>query len=98
MSGLSRRAFLTKGSLVVAAGTVVSTMPGLGSALQSAETDATDASGAASEAEVVAASTGGPLVAHVTNLQTGEISLYQGEEEFTLNDPAIAAKLFRAAH
>jgi hypothetical protein len=38
-----------------------------------------------------------PLIAHVKDLQTGEISLYMGEREFTYLDPTLAARLVRAA-
>jgi hypothetical protein len=83
---------------VVAAGGVVSAVPGLGSLLQATESDAPEVSAAATDTEIAAADSGGPIVAHLKDLQTGEISLYQGEREFTLNDRAMAAKLFRAAH
>jgi hypothetical protein len=64
--------------------------------LQATESDAPEVGSAASDAEIAAADTGGPIVAHLKDLQTGEISLYQGEREFTLTDRAMAAKLFRA--
>jgi len=38
-----------------------------------------------------------PLIAHITDLQTGEMSLYMGEREFTINDPGLASRLFGAA-
>jgi hypothetical protein len=96
MPGLSRRSFLTKGSLVVAAGGMVGAVPGLGSLLQVTEAEAPEVDGAATDAEI-AASNSAPLVAHVKDLQSGEISLYQGENHITYRDPALAARLFRAA-
>jgi hypothetical protein len=100
MSELSRRTFLTKGSLAVAAGTVAASVPGLGSVLSATEAAAPEApelTGAASDAEITAADLGTPLVAHIKDLQSGQISLYQGEREITYHDPVVAARLFRAA-
>lgn len=97
MPSLSRRSFLTRGSLVVAAGGVASALPGIGSLIQVGESDAPELSGVASDAEVAAADGSGPLVAHVKDLQTGEISLYRGEQEITVRNPSIAAQLHRAA-
>lgn len=97
MAGLSRRSFLTRGSLVVAAGGVVGAVPGLGSLLQVGEAEAPEVEGAATDAEI-AASNDAPLVAHIKDLQTGEISLYQGENHVVYKNPALAARLFRAAH
>ena len=37
------------------------------------------------------------LVAHVKNSRTGEISLFIGQREVTLNDRKVAARLIRAA-
>ena len=38
-----------------------------------------------------------PLLAHVKDLSTGEISLFQGEREVVIRDPALARRLFSAA-
>jgi hypothetical protein len=38
-----------------------------------------------------------PLIAHITDLQSGQMSLYMGEQEFTVNDPGLASRLFGAA-
>jgi hypothetical protein len=37
------------------------------------------------------------LVAHVKDLQSGEISLFIGEREITYSDPKLAAVLHQAA-
>jgi hypothetical protein len=92
MSGLSRRLFITRSSLTVAAAGLVSALPALPAAVSTAETEAPEANQAISEADSLA----GPLVAHVTDLQSGEISLYAGEREVVLRDPALAARLFHA--
>jgi hypothetical protein len=91
-SGLSRRLFLTKSSLTVVAAGVVSAMPALPSAITAAETEAPAAEEEVGEGESLAA----PLVAHVKNLQTGEVSLYSGEREISILDRGLAARLFNA--
>ncbi|MBO0691589.1 MAG: twin-arginine translocation signal domain-containing protein [Acidimicrobiaceae bacterium] len=96
MSGLSRRTFLTRGSLAVAVGSVATAVPGLGSILEAAPAEAPEINGALTEAEAGAANAGGPLVAHVTDLQAGEISIYQGESQVVYKDPALVARLARA--
>jgi hypothetical protein len=93
LSGLSRRLFLTKSSLTVVAAGVVSAMPALPSAVTAAESEAPAADSAISDSDALS----GPLIAHVKDLQTGEVSLYSGEREFSIVDRGLAAKLFNAA-
>jgi hypothetical protein len=97
MPGLSRRSFLTRGSLLVAVGSVVTAVPGLGSVLQAGEEEAPELSGAASEGSATGAELTAPLVAHIKDLQTGEISIYQGEQQFTYKDPGLAARIYQAS-
>jgi hypothetical protein len=96
VSGLSRRTFLTRGSLAVAVGGVATAIPGLGSILSSAPADAPEINGALTDAEAGAADLNGPLVAHVSDIQAGEISFYQGESQVVLKDSALVARLYRA--
>jgi hypothetical protein len=96
MSRLNRRSFLGKSSVAVALGGAATAVPGLGSLLQLGEADSPALGGTLSEAEM-AASDSSPLVAHVTDLQAGEIRLYQGERMVTYRDPGLAARLVRAA-
>jgi hypothetical protein len=93
VSGLSRRLFLTKSSLTVVAAGVVSAMPALPSVITAAESEAPAAEEEVGETDSLAA----PLVAHVKNLQTGEVSLYSGEREISILDRGLAARLFNAA-
>lgn len=95
MSTLSRRSFLGKSSIAVAVGAAATAVPGLSSVLQLGESESGEV-GALSEAEI-AATDSSPLVAHVTDLQAGEIRLYQGERMVTYRDPGLAARLFRAS-
>ncbi len=40
----------------------------------------------------------GPLVAYVTDMQDGELTLMHGEDEVVVHDRDLAARLARAAH
>lgn len=93
MGGFSRRIFLARGSMAVAAAGVVGSLPVLtevaaGPAGSESTAAATDASEALQMAEDV--------VAHVRNLDTGEISLFVGQRQITLNDPGLAHAIVRA--
>jgi hypothetical protein len=92
-SGLSRRLLLTRGSLGVVAAGVMSAMPALPAAVNTAETEAPDASAMVSDSEELE----GPLLAQVKNLQTGEVSLFSGAREISIIDRGLAARLFNAA-
>ena len=97
MPGLSRRSFLGRSSLALAAGGIATALPGLGSILEAAPAEAPEVESAASEGEAAAADLNGPMIAHVKDLRTGEISLYQDEREVSFKDPGLAARLFRAS-
>jgi hypothetical protein len=100
-SGISRRMFLGRGSMIAGVAAAVATVPGLGALLTTGEQDVQDApafDGAASEAG--GAATGDlsqPVVAHVVNASTGEINLYQGTQLITTRNPALAQALARLA-
>jgi hypothetical protein len=94
--GLSRRSFLQRGTLTATTVAVASSIPGISAlvattaespTVDSEVSDAADESGALTE----------PLVAHVKDLSTGEISLYQGEREVVVRSPALARSLMSAA-
>lgn len=93
MMALSRRMFLKRGSMAVAMAGVATSLPMLaevGSGASSSE-----ASSAASDVpEGFQMSEN--LVAHVRDLGTGEINLFIGERQITLNDPGLARALFQA--
>jgi hypothetical protein len=94
MNAFTRRVFLTRSSMAVAAAGAVSAIPGLSSVLTAAESDAP-----ASEAlltDEAAASMTEPLVAHVRDLSSGEIGLFSGEREVVFHDPGLAHRLFNA--
>lgn len=98
MSPVSRRAFLTRSSAAVAAAGLASALPALPAAMSSvsAEAPAVDDTVTAADAEL--AESAGPLIAHVRDLSTGEIGLFNGTREVVTRDPQLALRLFRALH
>ena len=94
MSGISRRSFLSKGSMTLVAGGAISAIPGLGSVLTSSESEAAGA--VATDAEVASANATAPVVAHIQDLRNGLISVYHGEREISITDRGLAARLYRA--
>jgi hypothetical protein len=93
MTALSRRLFITRSSLTVAAAGLVSALPAMPAAVSDAEAEAPELDSTVSDTAALT----GPLIAHVKDLSTGEISLYSGEREFVLHNPGLAARLFNAA-
>ena len=95
MSEFSRRVFLTRGSIAVAAAGVATSIPNLTSALAAGETEAPAAESAmAGEATATMSE---PLIAHVRDLASGEIGLFSGEREVVFHDPTLATRLFNAS-
>ena len=97
---VSRRLLLRHGTLGAAALGVVSAVPGLSGLLTGASSAAPEVTGAASETAPEAASLGavdGPLVAHITNAATGDVSLFVGEREIPFRDPTLVQHLLRSA-
>ena len=99
MTEFSRRMFLARGSMGIAIAGAAAAIPGLPTLLDSVESDAPAADTAAATAaeDGVTPSLSEPLVAHVTNMETGQISLFLGEREVVYNDPAMATRLLNAA-
>ena len=100
MAEVSRRLFLRNSGLAVAGAGVMSQLPFLGSLVGAGEADAgrrrrgrrghgRDRRGDRPLTE--------PLVAHVRDLSTGEIGIFNGTREVVFNDPQLAARLFHAA-
>lgn len=100
MEPVTRRLFLMRSSLVAAAAGALTTVPGLAGVFGATATDAPaldDATTMGAEADAGEADLTQPLVAHVKDLSTGEISLFSGTREFVTHDPQLASRLFRAA-
>jgi Flp pilus assembly protein CpaB len=95
MESIDRRGFFKQAGAAAAVVTIagaVATVPlGMGSAIAGAATT--------HESELTTSEhlrDGEDLVAHVKNARTGEISLFVGEREVTIQDRKIAARLVRA--
>ncbi|MGH9103252.1 MAG: twin-arginine translocation signal domain-containing protein [Acidimicrobiales bacterium] len=95
MQSLNRRAFLKQSSIAVVAAGMVAAMPAASSMAGALEADAPAADSAGADIGT-AAGAGGPLVAHVRDLASGEISLFSGTREVTLRDPQLARQLYRS--
>ena len=103
MSRLSRRSFMQKSGMTVAAAAVA--IPGLPALVSTTSAEAPEVEGdtggvVGETASATSGSSAGlsqPLVAQVKNAATGEISIYSGEQEITYQDRAMAARLVQAA-
>ena len=99
---LSRRAVLRVGTIGAAAIGAVGAFPGLLGELTSAGPEvsagASEGTAVATEAEAVSASAlEAPIVAHIRDAATGDISLYVGEREIAYRDPALVQRLTHLA-
>ena len=93
---LSRRAFLLRSTVAAAAVGVAGSVPGLSGLLAGTASEAPAVETGATEAEAEAGALAQPLLAQVKDLSTGEISLFHGEQEVVIRNPAIARSLFSA--
>jgi len=95
MDPIDRRAFLVRGSAVIAAAGVATAVPnflGAGTAAgAAAHKPVLHGDGSASSSE-----SSEDLVAHIRDLGTGEIGLYTGEHEIIFHDREVATRLFNA--
>jgi len=94
----SRRVFLRRGTVTGAMVALAGSFPALSGLVTTAASDtpAVEPEAAALEGDAGVSSLAGPLVAHVRDIGTGEISLFQGEREVIFRDPAIARRLSSA--
>ncbi len=88
MSNVTRRGFLTKTSVGAAAVGVLGTVPGL--SIAASDTAEVDTS------EVSPVTLSEPMVAHVRDFATGEVSIMSGAREFIVRDPQLVARLLKA--
>jgi len=51
----------------------------------------------ATKSEVPAAAFSGPMIAHVSDVATGEVALLVGAREIIFHDPQLVARLMKAA-
>ena len=89
MKDLTRRRFLTRSSVGVAVAGAIAVVPGITAVMKLPGTLPKSAKGAAIS--------GGPLVAHVRDLASGEIAFLIGSERLIVRDPDLAVRLHAAA-
>ncbi len=89
MAKLSRRGFLGQTTASMATIGVLAAVPQLAATSDLPETSAA----ALSTAEMSAADLAGPLVAHVSDLASGEIALLVGTQEVIVRDPGLVMRL-----
>ncbi len=88
MSKVTRRGFLTRTSVGAAAVGVMGTVPGL--SMAASDTQEVDTS------EVSPVTLSEPMVAHVRDFATGEVSIMSGTREFIVRDSQLVARLLKA--
>ncbi len=91
MAQLSRRAFIQKTSVGLAAAAAVTAVPLIGGTRRSSS----PRKGTRSQSALPNSSSG--LVAHITDRKTGEIHIYLGEQEIIHHDRALVSQLLSAA-
>ena len=96
-AGLSRRNFLRRGTFTAAAVAVASSVPGISTLVASTAADVPAVDTGVGDAESESGALTEPLIAQVKDLNTGEISLFQGEREVVVRSPALARTLMSAA-
>lgn len=97
MGTFDRRLFLKGSSIAVVGAGVMSSLPGLPSALGVGESQApaVEADGAATGESAL--SMAEPVVARIRDAVTGEIDVFFGTNSVTTRDPELVARLLRAA-
>jgi hypothetical protein len=85
---LSRRSFLSRGSLGVAVAGAAALVPGLSAVLKLPAPPMSRADASAATA---------PLIAHVRDVASGEVSIMVGTDHVVLHDANLAARLYGAA-
>ena len=88
MTDLNRRSFLKQTSVGAATLGLLSSLRALAAIPDSPQ---------ATKPEVPAAAFSGPMIAHVSNIATGEVALLVGAREIIFHDPEFVAPLMKAA-
>jgi hypothetical protein len=90
----SRRTFLKSSSLAVGLAGVASAAP----VLAGVGNEVAGAGATASGSELPeATSLAEPVIAHLSDLTSGEVNVYVGTRQVTINDPHLASLLFHAS-
>jgi len=102
LRGVSRRVFIRNGSLGAAAVAFVGSIPGLSGLVAGGAADSQAVPAAVGDAEGATAGgvvgeVGSPVVAHITDAASGDVSVYVGERQIVTRDPNLVAHLLRIA-
>lgn len=97
MTDWSRRTFLTKASLGVAAGVAATVASASGVATVESLLAAPPAPAGGDAGELDVTAVGEDVVAHVRNASTGEVSLMVGHHELVYQDRALVSRLLKGA-
>jgi hypothetical protein len=92
LAKLTRRGFIGQTTASVATIGVLAALPTLAAAPEMTDVVASDTAAA----ELSATTFSEPLVAHVSNLATGEISIMSGTKEIILRDADLVMRLLKA--
>lgn len=95
MAKQNRRGFLKQASASVATAGVIASVPGL-TVLPGLTSAAESLAPEAPATELSAATMAGPLLAHVSDLASGEITLLFGTQEVVYRDPDLVMRLLKA--
>lgn len=96
-SAVTRRTFLRGTTLTAAAVGVTGGMPGLSGLLAAGSPAAPVLEEGTIETEGDVGELSTPLIAHIKDLSTGEISVFQGEREVVIHDSTLARRLVSSA-
>ena len=93
MAKLTRRGFFKQTTASAATIGVLAAAPNLAAVVENSAPDVP-----AAETELSAATLTEPMLAHVRDVATGEVSLMVGEREIIYRDPQLVMRLLRAMH
>jgi hypothetical protein len=95
---LDRRSFLARSGAAAAMLSLAASIPGGATLLGGIEPEASAVdTEAASVTDAVPPVMTDPVVAHVTDVTSGQISIYSGTQEVVVHDLGLAAQLVRAS-
>lgn len=95
MAKQTRRGFIKQTSVSMATIGVLASIPGL-NAIPALATAADSVAPDVSATELSATTLAGPLVAHISDFASGEISLLVGTQEIIYRDPELVMRLLNA--
>ena len=95
MAKLARRGFLKRTTASVATIGVMASVPPAALTMITEAPQVTETAGTDLSSLTLAE---GPVIAHISNLATGEVSLLSGTQEIVFRDPDLVMRLLRYIH